>query len=122
MLVFFTNLSLLKFQVRYLALILLFSELDMKMDGSVLGEKSFFRILGLTFSFKLNWGLHLGTPYRGQPEAHYSKFSFKQYFPFQHEHLILDLTKIHEKNFFSLMTKVWPLIFIIVVTALNFEL
>ena len=38
-------------------------------------------------------------PCKGQPEAHYSKFSFKQYFPFQHQHLTLDLTKIHE-NFF----------------------
>ena len=36
---------------------------------------------------------------KGQPEAHYSKFSFKQYFPFQHEHLT-DLTEIHEKIFF----------------------
>ena len=59
MLVFFTNLSLLKFQVTYLALILLFSELDVKMDGSVLGEKSFFRMLGLTFSFELNWGSYI---------------------------------------------------------------
>ena len=66
---------------------------------------------------------------KDQPEAHYSKFSFKQYFPFQHEHLTLDLTKIHEKNLFAQMTKVWPLIFIMVMTALlnykkdsNFEL
>ena len=70
-----------------------------------------------------------GIPCKGQSEAHYSKFSFKQYFPFHHEPLTLDLTKIHEKTFFALMTKVWPLIFIMVVTALlnykkdiNFEL
>ena len=71
----------------------------------------------------------MGIPCKSQPEAHYSKFSFKQYFPLQHEHLTLDLTKIHEKFFFALMTKVWPLTFIIAVTALlnykkdsNFEL
>ena len=38
-------------------------------------------------------------PCKGQPEANYSKFSFKQYFPFQHEYLTLDLTEIHEKKF-----------------------
>ena len=38
-------------------------------------------------------------PCKGQPEAHYSKFSLKQYFPFHYEHLTLDLTKIHEKHF-----------------------
>ena len=43
---------------------------------------------------------YTGIPCKGQPEAHYSKFSFKQYFPFQHEHLTLDLTKIHEIFFF----------------------
>ena len=36
-------------------------------------------------------------PCKGQPEANYSKFSFKQYFPFQHEYLT-DLTEIHEKK------------------------
>ena len=41
-----------------------------------------------------------GIPCKGQPEAHYSKFSFKQYFPFQHEHLTLDVTKIHKIFFF----------------------
>ena len=30
--------------------------IDMKMDGSVLEEKSFFKMLGLTFSSQLNWG------------------------------------------------------------------
>ena len=30
--------------------------IDMKMDGSVLEEKSSFKILGLTFSSKLDWG------------------------------------------------------------------
>ena len=29
---------------------------DVKMDGSVLEEKSSFKILGLTFSSKLDWG------------------------------------------------------------------
>ena len=29
--------------------------IDVKMDGSVLEEKSFFKMLGLIFSFKLNW-------------------------------------------------------------------
>ena len=28
----------------------------MRMDGSVLEEKSSFKMLGLTFPFKLNWG------------------------------------------------------------------
>ena len=88
MLVFFTNFSLMGFQVRYLALFLLFSVIDgfkwfmmtslqkvksgqvkslfdwskntgainVKMDGSVLEEKLSFRILGLTFSSKLDWG------------------------------------------------------------------
>ena len=30
--------------------------IDLKMDGSVLEEKSSFKMLGLTFSFKLDWG------------------------------------------------------------------
>ena len=30
--------------------------IDVKMDVSVLEEKSSFKILGLTFSFKLEWG------------------------------------------------------------------
>ena len=30
--------------------------IDVKMDGSVLEEKSSFKIMGLTFSSKLNWG------------------------------------------------------------------
>ena len=30
--------------------------IDMKMDGSVLEEKLSFKMLGLTFSSKLNWG------------------------------------------------------------------
>ena len=29
------------------------------MDGSVLGEKSYFKILGLTFSSKLDWGSYI---------------------------------------------------------------
>ena len=29
------------------------------MDGSVLEEKSFLKMLGLTFSFKLNWGSYI---------------------------------------------------------------
>ena len=31
----------------------------MKTDGSVLGEKSYFKMLGLTFSSKLDWGSHI---------------------------------------------------------------
>ena len=31
--------------------------IDVKMDGSVLEEKSSFKMLGLTFSSKLDWGL-----------------------------------------------------------------
>ena len=30
--------------------------IDVKRDGSVLGEKSSFKVLGLTFSSKLDWG------------------------------------------------------------------
>ena len=30
--------------------------IDVKMGGSVLEEKSSFKMLGLTFSFKLDWG------------------------------------------------------------------
>ena len=30
--------------------------IDVKMDGSVVGEKSSFKMLGLTFSSKLDWG------------------------------------------------------------------
>ena len=30
--------------------------IDVKMDGSVLGKKSSFKMLGLSFSSKLNWG------------------------------------------------------------------
>ena len=32
---------------------------DVKIDGSVLEEKSFFKILGLTFSSKLDWGSYI---------------------------------------------------------------
>ena len=31
----------------------------MKMDGSVLDEKSYFKMLGFTFSSKLDWGSYL---------------------------------------------------------------
>ena len=31
----------------------------MKMDGCVLEEKSSFKVLGLTFSSKLNWGSYI---------------------------------------------------------------
>ena len=30
--------------------------IDVKMDGSILEEKSSFKMLGLTFSAKLDWG------------------------------------------------------------------
>ena len=33
--------------------------IDVKMDGSVLEKKSSFRILGLTFSSKLDWGSYI---------------------------------------------------------------
>ena len=33
--------------------------IDVKMDGSVLEENSSFKILGLTFSFKLDWGSYI---------------------------------------------------------------
>ena len=33
--------------------------IDVKMDGSVLEEKSSFKMLGLTFSSKLNWGSYI---------------------------------------------------------------
>ena len=33
--------------------------IDVKMDGSVLVEKSPFKILGLTFSSKLDWGSYI---------------------------------------------------------------
>ena len=33
--------------------------IDMKMDGSVLEEKSSSKMLGLTFSFKLDWGSYI---------------------------------------------------------------
>ena len=32
---------------------------DVKMDGSVLEEKSSFKMLGLTFCFKLDWGSYI---------------------------------------------------------------
>ena len=51
-------------------------------------------------SLKFTETICLGILCKGQPEVHYSKFSFKQYFPFQHEHLTLDFTKIHEQKFF----------------------
>ena len=31
----------------------------MKMDGSLLEEKSYFKMLGLTFSSKLDWGSYI---------------------------------------------------------------
>ena len=33
--------------------------IDVKMDGSVLEEKSSFKMLGLTFSVKLDWGSYI---------------------------------------------------------------
>ena len=33
--------------------------IDVKMNGSVLEEKSSFKILGLTISFKLDWGSYI---------------------------------------------------------------
>ena len=33
--------------------------IDVKMDGSVLEEKSYFKMLGLTFSSKLDWGSYI---------------------------------------------------------------
>ena len=33
--------------------------IDVKMDGSTLEEKSCFKVLGLTFSSKLDWGSHI---------------------------------------------------------------
>ena len=33
--------------------------IDVKMDGSVLEEKSFFKMLGLTFFSKLDWGSYM---------------------------------------------------------------
>ena len=33
--------------------------MDVKIDGSVLEEKSFFKMLGLTFSSKLDWGSYI---------------------------------------------------------------
>ena len=33
--------------------------IDVKMDGSVLEEKSSFKMLGLTFSSKLDWGSYM---------------------------------------------------------------
>ena len=35
------------------------SVINVKMDGSVLEEKSYFRILGLSFSPKLDWGSYI---------------------------------------------------------------
>ena len=35
------------------------SSIDVKMDGSVLEEKSSFKMLGLTFSSKLDWGSYI---------------------------------------------------------------
>ena len=33
--------------------------IDVKMDRSVLEEKSYFKVLRLTFSFKLDWGSYI---------------------------------------------------------------
>ena len=68
MLVFFTNLSLMESRVRYSALFLLSlagktqlvlfdrsnnnGSIEVKMDGSLLEEKSSFKMLGLTFCSK----------------------------------------------------------------------
>ena len=34
---------------------------DVKMDGSILEEKSSFKMLGLTFSSKLDWGSYINS-------------------------------------------------------------
>ena len=33
--------------------------IDVKMDGPIVEEKSYFKMLGLTFSSKLDWGSHI---------------------------------------------------------------
>ena len=87
-LVFFTNLSLTEFWVKYLVLFCLFWDtgveqnvacwfhagktklvlfdwsnstgaIDVKTYGSVFEEKSFFKMLGLPFSSKLVWGFYI---------------------------------------------------------------
>ena len=40
-------------------LVFLKGAIDVKMDGSVLEEKTSFKMLGLTFSFKLDWGSYI---------------------------------------------------------------
>ena len=35
------------------------ASIDVKMDGSVIEEKSSFKMLGLTFSSKLDWGSYI---------------------------------------------------------------
>ena len=35
------------------------SSIDVKMDGSVIKEKSSFKMMGLTFSSKLDWGSYI---------------------------------------------------------------
>ena len=37
----------------------LIDSIDVKMDGSFLEEKSSFKMLGLTFSSKLDWGSYM---------------------------------------------------------------
>ena len=41
--------------------------IDVKMDGSVLEAKSSFKMLGLTFSSKLDWGIHIILPLLNLP-------------------------------------------------------
>ena len=43
--------------------------IDVKMDGSVLEEKSSFKILGLTFFSKLDWGSYIISIARSRPQA-----------------------------------------------------
>ena len=46
--------------------------IDVKMDGSVLEDKSYFRILGLTFSYKLDWGFYTISIANSFYEAYFS--------------------------------------------------
>ena len=46
--------------------------IDVKMDGSVLEDKSYFRILGLTFSYKFDWGSYTISIANSFYEAYFS--------------------------------------------------
>ena len=63
--------------------------IDMKMDGSVLGEISSFKMLGLSFSFKLDWGSYIISIAKTAPKKIGTLICFNKYLSHEVDHTAL---------------------------------